>query len=105
MKKIDAKNDKIKEEMKFKNEINDLIKKYSKNLEHIGNKLSDFEEIPNDGKNYTLLGKGNFGYVEKVKSKKNNSIYAIKKLNLNNEKFISKNFYREIEIMINLKII
>jgi hypothetical protein len=32
MKKIDAKNDKIKEDMKFKNEINDLIKKYSKNL-------------------------------------------------------------------------
>jgi hypothetical protein len=104
MKDINAISDKKKEaEMKFKNKINDLIKNYSKNLEHIGNKLSDFEEIPNKDKNYTILGKGNFGYVEKMKSKKNNSIYAIKKLNINYEEFTSKNFYREIEIMINLK--
>ena len=71
-------------------------------LKNIGTKLSDFEEFPKDGKNYFLLGKGNFGYAEKMKSKKNNSIYAIKKLNKNSPNFNSKDFFRETQNMINL---
>ena len=43
---------------------------FLKNLKEIGTKLSDFEEIPGKEKKYTLLGKGNFGYTEKMKSKK-----------------------------------
>lgn len=71
-------------------------------LVNIGNKLSDFEEVPNQKKNlpYTILGKGNFGYAEKMKSKKNNTYYAIKKLDKSKINF--KNFHRETEIMINL---
>ena len=57
-----------------------------KNLKNLGNKLSDYEEVPDQkkNKNYTILGKGNFAYVEKMKSKKNNSYYAIKKVTSNN---------------------
>ena len=71
-------------------------------INSIGSKLSDFEEVPNKRKNkhYTILGKGNFGYVEKMKSKRNNNFYAIKKLLENN--ICQINFLREIEIMINL---
>ena len=49
-------------------------------LESIGNKLADFEEIPNskNGEPFSILGKGNYGYVEKMKSKIDNKIYAIK---------------------------
>ena len=73
-----------------------------KNLINIGTKLSDFEEIENSAKNlkYTILGRGNFGYAEKMKSKKNNLYYAIKKLD--KEKVNNKNFHRETEIMISL---
>ena len=73
-----------------------------KNLINIGTKLSDFEEIENPAKNlkYTVLGRGNFGYAEKMKSKKNNLYYAIKKLD--KEKVNNKNFHRETEIMISL---
>ena len=72
-------------------------------LKNIGNKLADFDEIPDNGKKYTLLGSGNFGYVEKMKSKFNNNIYAIKKINKNSPKFNQINFKRETEITINLK--
>ena len=51
-----------------------------KYLDHIGIQLSDFEEIKKNQKNYFILGVGNFGYTEKMKSKKKNKIYAIKKL-------------------------
>ena len=76
---------------------------FIKNLEKIGSKLSDFEEVPNAKNNskYTILGKGYFGYVEKMKSKKNNLYYAIKKLDKNN--FDLTNFHRETEIMFSLK--
>ena len=47
----------------------------------IGTKLSDFQEIHKDEKPFFLLGKGNFGYAEKMISKKNNKVYAIKKQN------------------------
>lgn len=75
---------------------------FIKGLEKIGTKLTDFEEIPNVKKNlqFTILGRGNFGYAEKMKSKKNNTIYAIKKLN--KENIIDKNFKRETEIMLDL---
>ena len=49
-----------------------MLKKFIISLEDIGTKLSDFEEIRNLDKSYTLLGKGNFGYAEKMKSKLNN---------------------------------
>ena len=61
----------------------------TKNIDYseiIGNKLSDFSEIKcidssGISRNYTFLGHGCFGYVEKMKSIKNNQIYAIKKIN------------------------
>ena len=76
---------------------------FIKSLEKIGTKLSDFEEVPNEKKDlkYFILGKGNFGYAEKMKSKKNNLYYAIKKL----DKYKIENpksFQRETEIMFNL---
>ena len=74
-------------------------------LTGIGTRLSHFEEIPNieKGKNYSLLGKGNFGYAEKMKSKINNMLYAIKKQVKDNPDFNITNFYRETEIMIDLE--
>ena len=68
-------------------------------LKEIGNKLSDFEEIPKNGKKYFLLGNGYFGYAEKMKSKKDNKFYAIKKIDINSDKFDKKNFKRETKIM------
>jgi hypothetical protein len=38
-----------------------------KNLKDIGIKLPNFEEIKTESKKNTILGKGNFGYVEKMK--------------------------------------
>ena len=72
------------------------------NLYNIGTKLSDFEEIQNGEKKYTLLGIGNFGYAEKMKSKKNNKYYAIKKIDLNSKQFKVKDFKRETKIMLDL---
>ena len=73
-----------------------------KKLENIGNKLSDFEEVPDliRNKKYTILGKGNFGYTEKMKSKINNNYYAIKKLE--ESKIKVKYFIRETKISMNL---
>jgi len=71
-------------------------------LENIGNQLSDFDEIPNNEKRYTILGRGNFGYAEKMKSRINKNIYAIKKINMNSPKFNQINFKRETEITMNL---
>ena len=70
-----------------------------KKLQNIGYKLSDFQEIESQ-KSFTLLAKGSFGYIEKMKSKKNSCCYAIKKIFINN---ISPHYFlRETEIMINL---
>ena len=65
--------------------------------------LSSFEEIKNGDKNYTILGAGNFGYAEKMKSKKNGKCYAIKKLDKKSKNFNIKNFIREIKISINFE--
>jgi len=73
-----------------------------KYLDHIGIQLSDFEEIKHGQKNYFILGAGNFGYTEKMKSKKDNKIYAIKKLPTEMDLKAKKYFRRETEIMINL---
>ena len=76
---------------------------YTEHLEEIGTKLSDFEEIPNKDQSYFILGKGNFGYAEKMKSKKDGKFYAIKKIDENSEKSRNKDFKRETGIMITLK--
>ena len=73
-----------------------------KNLKDIGTKLLDFEEIKNGTKKYTLLKHGNFEYVEKMKFKKNNKIYTIKKIDKKSPLFNLKDFQREIEKMLNL---
>ena len=73
-------------------------------LDNIGKRLSDFEEVKNEHKhsNYFLLGKGNFGYAEKMKSRINNTFYAIKKLRKDDKQFKMKDFQRETQNMINL---
>ena len=68
------------------------------NLVGIGVKPEDFESIKSGEKEYTILGKGNFGYAEKMKSKLNNKIYAIKKLLV--KKDVSKDFVRETTFML-----
>ena len=75
---------------------------YINTLNNIGSRLADFEEIPDKIKRYTILGIGNFGYAEKMRSKINNKIYAIKKINKNSSQFNQKNFKRETEITMNL---
>ena len=71
------------------------------NLSNIGTSLSDFEEISSKSKNYTILEVGHhFGnYTEKMKSKKNNKYYMIKKIMKSDS---LKNFKREIEIQSHL---
>lgn len=77
----------------------DIINDEIQFLKEIGTKLSDFEEVPNEKEKFTLLGKGNFGYAEKMKSKKDSKFYAIKKLDINSQKFKIKDFKRETKIM------
>ena len=72
---------------------------FTKNLENIGTKLSDFEEVAHEQSNYFLLGKGNFGYAEKMKSKKDGKFYAVKKIDENDDSFKEKDFKRETLIM------
>ena len=78
---------------------NDMLNDKIELLKDIGTKLSDFEEVPNDYEKFTLLGKGNFGYAEKMKSKKDNKFYAIKKIDINSDKFDEISFRRETKIM------
>ena len=68
----------------------------------IGTSLSDFEEVKLGYNVFCILGKGNFGYAEKMTSKKNSEVYAIKKLDKNKNKN-SKNFKRETQISIQLE--
>ena len=69
------------------------------NLIGIGTKQEDFEQIKSGDLDYTILGKGAFGYAEKMKSKLNNKIYAIKKLPVKKEGF-GKDFVRETTFML-----
>ena len=59
-----------------------------KNIRNIGISLNNFVEIPSSGKNYTFLGKGAFGYTEKMRSTLNNKIYAINYLIFKKQKLI-----------------
>ena len=68
---------------------------YNYELENIGTKISDFQEINN-------LGKGHFSKVIKMKSKKNNLDYAIKIIKKNDEYLEYKNIIRERVLMKNL---
>ena len=74
-----------------KNENSNNYANNINNEELIGNCLDDFEILK-------ILGEGSFGCVFKVKSKKNNKIYALKKLLLPDEKEKIKN-KREILLM------
>ena len=72
-----------------------------KYLIDIGTSLSDFEEVKLGDNVFCILGKGNFAYAEKMTSKKNSKVYAIKKLDKSKNKN-SKNFIRETQISIEL---
>ena len=65
--------------------------------EDIGSHLSDFEILQ-------VLGEGSFGFVAKVKSKKNLKIYAMKKsdLSLINDQDLIKYYENESLFMKNL---
>jgi len=78
------------------------IAKNLKYLNDIGTKLSDFEEVPHKDKSYFVLKKDNFGYIEKMKSKKNGKFYAVKKIDRKSKYFKIKNFKRETGIMFDL---
>ena len=65
------------ESQNIKNIYQDIVHKDKKNIfaNEIGNKLTDFEILQ-------VLGQGAFGFVAKVRSKKNLKIYAMKKVDL-----------------------
>ena len=86
------------------NQIYNEIYYNIKNLQNIGTKLKDFDEICDDkkSKNFSLLGKGCFGYAEKMRSTINNSIYAIKKIDKNDKNFDGVEYFRETSNMTNL---
>ena len=71
-------------------------------LTEIGVKQEDYESLKSANKDYTILGKGEFGYVEKMKSKLNNKIYAVKKLPVKKEGF-SNAFIREVTLLFEAK--
>ena len=71
------------------------------NLDGIGKRPQDFEPIKSENKDYTILGKGTFGYAEKMKSKLNNKVYAIKKLDVKKNE-LTKDFIRETTFMLQL---
>ena len=65
------------ESQNIKNIYQDIVKNDQKKLvaNEIGNKLTDFGILQ-------VLGQGAFGFVAKVRSKKNLKIYAMKKVDL-----------------------
>ena len=80
---------------------NQPIEPFLEYLQNIGTQLSDFEEVPHGDKSYFFLGKGNYGYAEKMKSKKDGKFYAVKKID-KLSKFDYKEFKRETKIMLDL---
>ena len=81
---------------------NSTIMPFIKNLQNIGTKLSDFEEVSSGDKNYFILKKDNLSYTEKMKSKKDGKFYAVKKVDKNSPRFNLKDLKRETLIMIDL---
>ena len=73
----------------------------SKYLDDIGTSLSDFEEVKEGDKDYFILGKGLFGFTEKMKSKRNSKFYAIKKLD-KKDNCNYKNLFEEAQKYIDL---
>jgi serine/threonine protein kinase len=100
-----------KERPSAKSAYDELIKieRSIKNLENIGNQLSDFEEVENKEKNKKFkIIKTPFrnGYVEQMRSKKDNLYYAIKKYDIKDtfsDLEITKRFKREIQILLDLE--
>ena len=66
--------------------IKNLLQNIEKIENEIGNKLSDFEILQ-------VLGQGAFGFVAKVRSKKNLKIYAMKKVDLSKVDEDKKRYY------------
>ena len=85
-------------EQKNKQVVPTIAPENTTNLEGIGVKPEDFESIKSGENDYTILGKGAFGYAEKMKSKLNNKIYAVKKLQV--KKDVSIDFVRETTFML-----
>ena len=73
----------------------------SKCLDEIGTSLSDFEEVKEGDKDYFVLGKGSFGFTEKMKSKHNSKFYAIQKLD-KKENYNYKSLIGETKMFIDL---
>ena len=66
--------------------IKNLLQNIEKIENEVGNKLSDFEILQ-------VLGQGAFGFVAKVRSKKNLKIYAMKKVDLSKVDEDKKRYY------------
>ena len=66
--------------------IKNILQDIEKIEDEIGNKLSDFEILQ-------VLGQGGFGFVAKVRSKKNLKIYAMKKVDLSKVPEDKKKYY------------
>ena len=66
-------------------------------LYSIGKSLEDFQEVSKNNSKYTTLGKGQFSFVELMKSEINKQYYAIKKMN--KDKYIGdKSLFRELKL-------
>ena len=83
------------ESQNIKNILQDIDKKENGDIlaNEIGNKLSDFEILQ-------VLGQGAFGFVAKVRSRKNLKIYAMKKVDLSKVKEEHKKYYENESIFL-----
>ena len=83
------------ESQNIKNIYQDIVKNDKKKLiaNEIGNKLTDFEILQ-------VLGQGAFGFVAKVRSKKNLKIYAMKKVDLSKVIEAEKKYYENESIFL-----
>ena len=83
------------ESQNIKNIYQDIVKNDKKKLiaNEIGNKVTDFEILQ-------VLGQGAFGFVAKVRSKKNLKIYAMKKVDLSKVIEDEKKYYENESIFL-----
>ena len=83
------------ESQNIKNILQNIDKKDANNnlANEIGNKLSDFEILQ-------VLGQGSFGFVAKVRSKKNLKIYAMKKVDISKVEEDYKKYYENESIFL-----